>query len=104
MQLRQVLTEWSEISIGGTMQDCNQVSLLPKPPLLITESAEEFDAIHEHLIRVIQPVDIIDQMYVSDMAHLAWERVRWRRCKAGIINAGYRTAMEKIFPELLRDP
>jgi hypothetical protein len=82
----------------------DHLSLLPKPPLLITESAEEFEAIHEHLERVIQPGDIIEDIYVSDIAYLACQIVRFRRCKSAIINAGYKTAMLKIFPEFLRDP
>src|SRR5262245_54536766 len=82
----------------------NYIPLLPKPPLLITESAEEVDAIRDAIERRIKPRDIIEEMYVSDISCLVWEVARLRRCRAGIVNAGYRMAMEQLFPELMRDP
>ena len=82
----------------------NYISLLPKPPLLITESAEQVDAIRDAIEKRINPRDIIEEMYVSDIGSLVWEIVRLRRCRAGIVNAGYRMAMEQLFPDLVRDP
>ena len=55
--------------------------LLPKPPLLITESASEFEALREALEREIKPRGIIEQTYVADIGCIAWEIQRLRRCK-----------------------
>src|SRR5262249_5627419 len=93
----------SGIPTEEDMSNQERVSLLPRPQLLITESAEEFDAISEAIKRQVNPVDIIEEIYVSDITDLVWQIIRLRRCKAGIINAGYRAAMEQLFPELLRD-
>jgi hypothetical protein len=43
----------------------NELALLPKLPLLITESAEELDALRDAFEREIKPRGIIEQMYVS---------------------------------------
>lgn len=45
--------------------------VLPIPPLLITESKEEFDRIRDALYQEIKPRGIIEQMYVEEMADLA---------------------------------
>jgi hypothetical protein len=52
---------------------------LPKSPLLITESADEFDAVRDAFEREIKPQGIIEQMYVHDISSLVWEilRLRW---------------------------
>ena len=85
-------------------RDRPRVALLPVAPLLITESAQEFDCIRDALDQELQPRGIIEQMYVADIAHLAWEIVRLRRCKAGIINSAFCTALKQLLMQFLREP
>jgi len=66
----------------------NELTLLPKSPLLITESAEEFDALRDAFEREIKPRGIIEQMYVHDICSIVWEILRLRRCKAVIHQFG----------------
>ena len=82
----------------------NELALLPKLPLLITESAEEFDALRDAFERKIKPRDIIEQMYVHDMYSIVWEILRLRRCKVMIINAAFRSALEHLLVQLLKEP
>src|SRR5262249_27135698 len=81
-----------------------QTALLPKPPLLISESAEEFDAVYEALEREIRPRGIIEQMYLADISSIIWEILRLRRCKAVIVNAARRTALQHLLYRLLAVP
>lgn len=81
-----------------------QSALLPVSPLLITESADEFEYIRDALNREIKPRGIIMQMYVADIAYLTWEILRLRRCKTGIINSAFRAALEKLLVQLLQEP
>jgi hypothetical protein len=69
------------------MRRRNELALLPKSPLLITESADEFDALRDAFEQEIKPHGIIEQMYVHDISSIVWEILRLRRCKAVIINA-----------------
>ena len=78
----------------------NELVLLPKLPLLITESADEFDALRDALEREIKPRGIIEQMYVHDISAIVWEILRLRRCKVMIINAGFRNALERLLMQL----
>src|SRR5262245_2528908 len=86
------------------MRRRNELALLPKLPLLITESAEEFDALCDAFEREIKPHGIIEQMYVHDISSIVWEILRLRRCKAVIINSAFRSALEHLLPQLLRQP
>jgi hypothetical protein len=73
-------------------------------PLLITESADEFDALRDAFEREIKPRGIIEQMYVHDICSIVWEILRLRRCKAVIINSAFRDALQNLLKQLLRQP
>src|SRR6516162_2169671 len=82
----------------------NELALLPKLPLLITESAEEFDALRDAFEREIKPRGIIEQMYVHDISSIVWEILRLRRCKVVIINSAFRSALQSLLKQLVRQP
>ena len=86
------------------MRRRNDLVLLPKLPLLITESADEFDAVRDAFEREIKPRGIIEQMYVHDMSSIVWEILRLRRCKVVIINSAFRKALQNLLQTLLREP
>jgi hypothetical protein len=86
------------------MSRTNELTLLPKLPLLITESADEFDALRDAFEREIKPRGIIERMYVHDICTIVWEILRLRRCKMMIINSAFRSALEHLLVELLRRP
>jgi hypothetical protein len=92
------------ISRDEEMPEPAAMALLPNTPLLITESADEFDRIYAALSHEIRPNGIIEQMYVADIAQLVWEIRRFRRCKNSIINLTFRAALEELAAQLLRDP
>jgi hypothetical protein len=82
----------------------NELALLPKLPLLITESPDEFDALRDAFEREIKPRGIIEQMYVHDICSIVWEILRLRRCKVVIINSALRSALQSLLKQLLRQP
>src|SRR5215471_1601122 len=86
------------------MPRTNELTLLPKLPLLMTESADEFDALRDAFEQEIKPRGIIEQMYVHDISSIVWEILRLRRCKAVIINSAFRSALEGLLVPLLRQP
>jgi hypothetical protein len=86
------------------MRRRNELALLPKLPLLITESAEEFDALRDAFEREIKPRGIIEQMYVHDICSIVWEILRLRRCKVLIINVAFRSALQHLLVQLLKGP
>jgi hypothetical protein len=86
------------------MRRRNELAVLPKSPLLITESADEFHALRDAFEREIKPRGIIEQMYVHDICSIVWEILRLRRCKVMIINSAFRSALEHLLVQLLRQP
>ena len=66
-----------------------ELTLFSKPQLLITESAVGFAALNAALMEEIKPRDIIERVYVADIAALVWENLRLRRCKVAIVNAAF---------------
>jgi len=82
------------------MRRRNELTLLPKLPLLITESADEFDALRDAFEQEIKPRGIIEQMYVHDICSIVWEILRLRRCKVVIINSAFRSALENLLVQL----
>jgi hypothetical protein len=79
----------------------NELALLPKTPLLITESADEFDALRDAFEQEIKPRGIIEQIYVHDICDIVWEIRRLQRCKVVIINSAFRSALEHLLRQLL---
>ena len=86
------------------MRRTNKLTLLPKSPLLITETADEFEALRDAFEREIKPRGIIEQMYVHDICSIVWEILRLRRCKVVIIYSAFRSALEDLLKQLLRQP
>jgi hypothetical protein len=59
--------------------------LFDQPQLVGDEDAATY---HELLARIraaVKPVDIVDDMFIADVAALEWEVLRWRRLKASLI-------------------
>src|SRR5262245_9308327 len=86
------------------MRRRNELAVLPQLPLLITESAEEFDALRDAFEREIKPRGIIEQMYLHDICSIVWEILRLRRCKVAIINSAFRSALEDLLERILIEP
>jgi hypothetical protein len=86
------------------MSPTNELTLLPKAPLLITESADEFAALRDAFKREIKPRGIVEQLYVDDISSIVWEILRLRRGKAAIINTAFREASVNVLMECLKTP
>jgi len=56
-----------------------------QPPLLEGEDAAAYDELLSRFRETVQPVDIIDEMFIDDVASLQCEVLRWRRLKLNLI-------------------
>src|SRR5262249_39689391 len=79
------------------------------PPVTLFGSAvllagEDDAAYHELLSRVrttINPVDIIDEMFIADVVSLEWEVLRWRRLKSSLMRRRGLEALEQFLSKHL---
>src|ERR1700722_6485754 len=55
------------------------------PPVLDGEDVAAYDELCGRLYAAVEPADVIDEMYLDDIATLEWEVLRWRRLKSSII-------------------
>jgi hypothetical protein len=53
------------------MPRTNELTLLPKLPFLISESADEFDALRNAFEKEIKARGIIERMYVHDICSMS---------------------------------
>jgi hypothetical protein len=77
------------------------LALFGSPVLL---AGEDDTAYHELLSRVrtaINPVDIIDEMFIADVVSLEWEVLRWRRLKSSLMRTRGLEALEQFLCQRL---
>jgi hypothetical protein len=77
---------------------------LPKVPVLITESADDFQDLNDAVDREMKPRGIIEYLYARDVSYDQWEIERLRRCRTTIIKLAFRSALEDILVQLLLQP
>jgi hypothetical protein len=68
-------------------------------PLLPGESAEQYDAVQDSIVRQVMPHDVIEAIWVKDITDLVWEAKRLRRWRGQILVQGrLKAAAELIRP------
>jgi hypothetical protein len=72
--------------------------------LLITESKEAFSLLQRELARDILPKNIVEEIFLADVAASFWEMMRLRRCKDYIVNLAYRQAVSEVLDRVLGPP
>jgi hypothetical protein len=64
-----------------------RLTLIGQPQLLEGEDAAAYDELLARIRAAVTPVDIIDEMFIIDVASLEWEVLRWRRLKSNLMRA-----------------
>ena len=82
-------------------QEIVAVAFRARPLVLMSESAEEYLALHKKLIDEINPQGLIEAVYVEEIADLVWEIQRLRKFKLTIIILATRRSLVNILMELL---
>ncbi|MFK4560550.1 hypothetical protein QIH93_08430 [Bradyrhizobium ottawaense] len=72
--------------------------------LLITESKEAFACLHRELAREIQPKNIVEKIFLADVAACVWEMMRLRRCRDHVINLAFGPAIGEVLDRVLGPP
>jgi hypothetical protein len=82
-------------------QEIVTVALRAKPPVLMSESADEYAALHRRLVDEIRPQGPIEALYVEEITDLIWTIQRLRNFKITIIILASRRSLVNILTELL---
>ena len=76
------------------------LALFGKPPLLVSEDADIYEALLSRIAIAVRPRDAFEWMLLKDYADLAWEIFRLRRAKAGVINLAHHRALTSVLLQL----
>jgi hypothetical protein len=77
------------------------VTLRSKPPVLRSESADEYKSLHKMLIEEIGPRGAIEAVYVEEITALIWDIQRLRNCKVSVIHQLSRRALKSVLSQIL---
>src|SRR5262245_54167942 len=91
----------SKTEIAAPRVRVRRLALFGPLPLLEGEDAAAYDQLLARIYAVIKPVDIIDEMFISDVVSLEWEVLRWRRLKSNLIRTLGLEALEGFLAEHL---
>src|SRR5262249_23620532 len=78
-----------------------RVTLFGEPQLLAGEYAAAYDEFLARNRAALNPVDIIEEMFIADVASLEWEVLRWRRLKLTLMQATGPKTLERFLVEQL---
>jgi hypothetical protein len=79
----------------------NTVTLRSKPPVLRSESAEEYISLHQELVRELEPNGPIEEIYIEDITALIWDVQRLRNFKVSAMHQASLQALTSILKQLL---
>lgn len=92
----------SETNANGREQRLDRVkALLSEPLLLPDEDHAAYDDLLTAITAAVQPADIIEQLWTSEAVQKAWEALRQRRYKTGLIAANRQLALAAVLHPLL---
>jgi hypothetical protein len=57
------------------------------PPLLGSEKQTDYEELFARISEAVKPADILEEIWICDIADLTWEVLRLRRLKAVLIDA-----------------
>jgi hypothetical protein len=75
------------MSKKSTSEAVGRSSLFGPPLVLEGEDSAAYDELVGRLYAAAKPVDVIDEMFIADVASLEWEVLRWRRLKFHLIRS-----------------
>jgi hypothetical protein len=76
-------------------------SLFGPPPVLEGEDAAAYDELFAHICAAVKPVDVIDRIFVNDIAYLQWDILRLRRLKTSLIRRLGSEALKEFLADSL---
>src|SRR5438445_1317780 len=83
------------------MTSAPELGLFGQPQLLEGENAADYHELVARLYAAVKPLDIIDEMFITDVASLQREVLRWRRLKLSLIRKRALEALKDFLNEKL---
>jgi hypothetical protein len=75
--------------------------LFGQPLLLEGEDPAAYEELLARLYAAVEPLDVIDEIFIDDTISLQWDVLRWRRSKSSLIRARGLAALERFLSKEL---
>jgi len=75
--------------------------LLGPRPLIDGEKAANYDEVLERISAAVGPADFVEEIWVRNVADLAWESIRLRRLKSQLLHATAHQGVDRVLKPLL---
>lgn len=69
-------------------------------PVILGENPEEFQALRRKLLDVMHPQDLLEEMWVADLAGQVWDVTRCKKMTAALVRTSGRDAVVKMLSTL----
>jgi hypothetical protein len=76
-------------------------ALFGAPPLIAGEDRAAYDQLIGRVAAAVKPADVLEEIWVRDVADLAWEALRLRRLKASLMTATEHEGLARVLTPLL---
>jgi hypothetical protein len=93
----------TEVAAAGVSGQAQRLSLFGPPLLLEGEDVAACDELVGRICAAVRPADVIDEMFIADIASLEWEVLRWRRLKRTLMQEAGFKALEDFLAGQLDD-
>ena len=92
----------SSVTTGviNTLATSSDTSVLGPAILVAGESSEAYDSLFARIRAVVEPADMLEEIWVRDVTDLAWEVSRLRRIKAHLMQACAHEGVAKALSHL----
>ena len=90
--------DW-RISINPLSSATERWAVFGPPPLLGDEKDSDYEELYARISEAVKPADILEEIWICDIADLTWEVLRLRRLKAVLEQIS--TGLNRYFPGCL---
>jgi hypothetical protein len=87
-------------SVTNPLAMSSNTSVLGPATLVAGESSEAYDSLFARIRAVVEPADMLEEIWVRDVTDLAWEVSRLRRIKAHLMQACAHEGLAKALSHL----
>src|ERR1700674_3187448 len=77
--------------------------IFAQTPLLSHEDPQTYCDLFRQLAHKVRPSDVVEWLWLKDVADLTWQKLRYRRLSDALLNLGRKQALASILRMLLEE-
>lgn len=98
------MTEHAKAIAATASGRSHSLALFGAPPLLQGEDKAAYDGLLARISDAVNPMDVIEEIWVRDVVDLSWDVLRLRRLKASLITVSLHKGLARLLNPLMETP